>query len=89
MALGAQRSAVVGMILGESLKLLLAGTIAGVGLAVLTSRYATALLFGLSPVDPLSFVIGTAVLAFVSLVACYVPAWRAARIDPTDALREV
>jgi predicted permease len=89
MALGAQPGAVLRMILAESMKLLVVGTLAGAGLAVLASRYANALLFGLSPLDPISFAIGIAALACVSVVACYIPARRAARIDPGNAIREV
>ena len=89
MALGAEAGAVVRMILGDSAKLLLAGCVGGVALAVVVTRYAAAMLFGLSPVDPVSFASGIAVLALASLVACYLPARRATRIDPTAALREV
>jgi ABC-type lipoprotein release transport system permease subunit len=57
-------------------------------LAVAVCRYATTLLFGVSPIDPTSFVLGTAALAVVSLLACYVPTRRATQIDPTTALRD-
>jgi predicted permease len=88
MALGAQPDAVVRMVLTESATLLAAGVAAGVLLAGAVSRYATTLLFGVSPIDPTSFVLGTAALAVISLLACYVPARRAAQIDPTTALRD-
>jgi ABC-type antimicrobial peptide transport system permease subunit len=76
------------MVLTESATLLAAGVAAGVLLAGAVSRYATTLLFGVSPIDPTSFVLGTAALAVISLLACYVPARRAAQIDPTTALRD-
>jgi len=89
MALGATPGSVIRLILGESGQLLLGGIAAGVALTLAASRYAAALLFGLSPMDPMSFAIGAGGLALVSLAACYIPARRATRIDPTVALRDV
>ncbi|HET9831762.1 MAG TPA: ABC transporter permease [Vicinamibacterales bacterium] len=89
MVLGAQTAAVMRLVLGDSVKLLLAGVVCGLAVAMLIARYAAALLFGLKPIDPVSFAVGTLVLALGSLVACYVPARRATRIDPATTLREV
>jgi ABC-type antimicrobial peptide transport system permease subunit len=88
MALGADPAAVVRMVLAESGLLLIAGVLAGLGLAVAASRYAGTLLFGLEPSDPLSFAAAAGVLALVSLVAAWIPARRASRVAPTVALRE-
>jgi len=88
MALGADPAAVVRMVLKESGLLLIAGILAGLGLAIAVSRYAATLLFGLEPSDPLSFASAAGVLALVSLVAAWIPARRASRVAPTVALRE-
>ncbi|MDQ3488603.1 MAG: ABC transporter permease [Acidobacteriota bacterium] len=87
MALGADPRTVVRMVLRESGLLLAAGVIVGVGLAALVSRSAASLLFGLDPDDPLSFLLATAALGVVSLLAAWVPARRASRLTPTVALR--
>jgi putative ABC transport system permease protein len=88
MALGADRRAVVGMVLRESGLLLGAGVLVGAVLAVGAARTASALLFGLTPGDPITFVKAVASLAAVAALASYLPAERAARVDPTLALRE-
>ncbi|HEU0107805.1 MAG TPA: ABC transporter permease [Vicinamibacteria bacterium] len=88
MALGADRRAVVKMVLRESGLLLGAGVVVGAVLAVGAARAASALLFGLSPGDPLTFVKAVASLAAVAALASYLPAERAARVDPTLALRD-
>jgi predicted permease len=88
MALGADRAAVVKMVLRESGTLLAAGIAGGAILSVAAARAAGALLFGLSPADPEVFLKAVAVLAAVAALATYVPAERASRVDPTLALRE-
>jgi putative ABC transport system permease protein len=88
MALGADRAAVVKMVLRESGMLLGAGVLVGAVLAVGAARIASALFFGVSPGDPLTFVKAAATLTLVAAVASYLPAERAARVDPTLALRE-
>ena len=88
MALGAQPRTVIRMVLAESGVLLTAGVAIGVGLAMAASRYAASLLYALTPLDPASFALGTAALALVSLIAAWIPARRAARLAPTDALRQ-
>ena len=87
MALGADPRTVVRMVLKESGLLLLIGVIVGTGLALLATRYAAALLFGLQPWDPASIALSIAALGSVSLVAAWIPARRASRVAPTVALR--
>jgi predicted permease len=88
MALGADRAAVVRMVLRESGALLVAGVVAGALLSLAAARTASALLFGLGPGDPVTMIKAVAALAMVAALASYVPAQRAARIDPMRALRE-
>jgi putative ABC transport system permease protein len=87
MALGAEPRAVVRMVLRESALLLGAGVLAGIGLAIASSRYAASLLYGLEPWDPVSIVLAAGALGIVSLIAAWVPARRASRLAPTVALR--
>lgn len=88
MALGADRAAVVKMVLGESAFLLALGVVLGAALAVAAGRAASALLFGLTAADPATLAQAVAALVVVSALATYVPADRAARIHPMRALRE-
>jgi predicted permease len=87
MALGAERRDVLRMILLRGLWLTGLGTAIGLALAALASRFAAAFIFGISAHDPLTFVLVPIVLGGIALVATYLPARRAARINPTDALR--
>jgi predicted permease len=87
MALGADPRSVVRMVLGESALLLMVGVGIGIGLAIVASRSAASLLYGLEPWDPLSIVVAVAALGTISLVAAWVPARRASRTAPTVALR--
>jgi ABC-type antimicrobial peptide transport system permease subunit len=88
MALGADARRVGRMILGEAAGLLVVGLIAGVGLALLASRAAGALLYGLAPHDPPTVLLAVGLMAAVTLLASLVPARRAARTDPMIALRD-
>jgi predicted permease len=88
MALGATRRSVVGMVLREATMLHATGIVFGAVLAVLGARSAAALLYGLEPWDPATMAAGIALLALVSLIASWLPAQRAARVEPTVALRE-
>jgi ABC-type antimicrobial peptide transport system permease subunit len=88
MALGADRAAVVKMVMRESGLLLAAGVVVGAALAVAAARAASAMLFGVTPGDPLTFVKAAVTLALVAAAASYLPAARAARLDPVLALRE-
>ena len=87
MALGAEAGSVIRMVLGESGALVAAGVVIGTALAVVASRSAASLLFGLGPGDPASLLLAIAALVSVSLLAAWIPARRAARVAPTVALR--
>jgi ABC-type antimicrobial peptide transport system permease subunit len=87
MALGADPRKVVRMVISESGVLLGVGVLIGVVLAIATSRWAASLLFGLKPWDPGSIALGVAALGVVSLIAAWLPARRASRLEPTVALR--
>jgi putative ABC transport system permease protein len=87
MTLGADRREIVAMVMREAVGLLGLGLSAGLGLALAGGRVARALLFGLQPYDPLTLAAAAALLAAVALAASYVPAKRAARLDPVAALR--
>jgi putative ABC transport system permease protein len=87
LALGADRGAVVRMILGEALGLVVVGIGLGLGGALLLDRTLTALLFGVKPGDPLALVLASVLLLSVALLGSYAPARRAARVDPMETLR--
>ncbi|MCP5112859.1 MAG: FtsX-like permease family protein, partial [bacterium] len=86
-ALGAQRREVRGMFVRNGLVLTLIGVALGLGAAVGLTRLMSALLFGVSPLDPVTFVSVSVVLCAVSLVASYLPALRASTVDPAETLR--
>ena len=87
LALGAQRQNILGMVLGQGLRLALSGAAVGLVGAVIVARLMLSLLYGVNPTDPLTFA-GVALLFItVALLACYVPARRAIRVDPMVALR--
>jgi len=87
MALGAQRSGIVGLILGEVAALIGIGITIGAALALAGGRAAGSLLFGLKPHDPLTLALAVMILAAIGLAASFVPARRAAQVDPMVALR--
>jgi ABC-type antimicrobial peptide transport system permease subunit len=87
MALGAQRHTVLRMILRESLLLVAIGIVVGVSAALGAGRFVATLLFGLEPTDLPTTSLATAVMVAVSAIAGYLPARRAARLDPMRALR--
>jgi predicted permease len=87
MALGAQRGNVLAMVLGHGLKLACTGIVAGLAGAFALTSILRNLLFGVSPTDLLTFLAVPLLLASVALVACWLPARRATKIDPIEALR--
>jgi len=86
-ALGAARSQVVGMILKETGFMIAIGMVTGIMAATLTTRLIATQLYGLSALDPLTIAAAAGILAAVALVAGYIPAARASRVNPVKALR--
>jgi predicted permease len=87
MALGARRSDVLRLILGQGARMALLGLLPGIILALGLTRLMSSQLFGVTPHDPLTFAGVAVVFVIVALAACYVPARRAARVEPMVALR--
>jgi len=87
MALGAQVGDVLKMILGQGMLLIVAGIAVGLIASFVLMRLMKSLLFGVSETDPLTFVAITLLLSLVALIACYIPARRATKVDPLVALR--
>jgi putative ABC transport system permease protein len=87
MAVGAQPGDVVRMIVQEGGRLALVGVVAGLALAAAAARLIRGLLFDVSAADPATFVAAPIVLLAIAIVASYIPARRATRIDPIIALR--
>jgi predicted permease len=88
MALGAQRSAVVGMVMGESMRLVGIGVALGLGAALWAGRFVETVVYGLSPNDPLTIAAAVALIALVTALAGCLPARRASNVDPMEALRQ-
>ena len=86
-ALGASRKRILALVLGQGLRLTGLGVALGLAGAAVATRALVAMLFGVSRLDPVTYLGVIALLAAVSLVACAVPAWRAARVDPASTLR--
>jgi predicted permease len=87
MALGAGTGSVRALVIGSGVKLVGIGLAIGLGLALAGTRFLSSLLYGLSPTDPVTFAAIVLLLVGVALLASYLPAWRATRIDPLEALR--
>lgn len=88
MALGANRAEVVRMIMREAAILLVAGLLSGLALSLAAARAARSLLFDLQPHDPATLALAAGGLGLVAMLASYLPALRASRLEPTEALRE-
>lgn len=86
-ALGAGRTGVMRLVLGEAGRLVAAGLVLGGAAALVTTRWIAPFLFGLTPADPATWAMSVLALAAVSVAACALPAWRAARLDPNAVLR--
>jgi predicted permease len=86
-AVGAQRSQILRLVLFEGLRPALIGLIFGIAASVLTTRLLRSMLYGTRPLDPAAFASAATMLVAVAVLACLIPAWRASRIDPIQALR--
>jgi putative ABC transport system permease protein len=87
MALGARSRDVLTMILGQALRTIAVGVVIGVASSLALTRAMAAMLFGLSPADPVTFISVSLLLVVVALIACWIPARRASQVDPMVALR--
>ncbi|HEV2223251.1 MAG TPA: ABC transporter permease [Candidatus Acidoferrales bacterium] len=87
MALGAQGSDVLRLIVGESARLALIGLVIGIAVSLAATQLISSLLFGVKATDPLTFLVVAVILSVVALLASYIPARRAMRLDPMIALR--
>ena len=87
LAIGARPREVLVMILRQGIALTLAGTVLGVVVSLGLTRFAASVLYGVSPADPLTFIVVPSFLVTVALVACTLPARAAARLDPVEVLR--
>jgi ABC-type antimicrobial peptide transport system permease subunit len=86
-AVGAQRSQLLRLVLFEGLRPALIGLIFGVAASALATQLLRSMLYGTQPLDPAAFAGAAAMLMAVAVLACLIPAWRASRIDPIQALR--
>ena len=87
LALGARAADVMRMVLGQGMRVVLVGVVIGVGAAFALTRLLSSLLFEVSPTDMSTFLIVAGLLSGVALLACYIPARRATKVDPLMALR--
>jgi putative ABC transport system permease protein len=86
-ALGAQRPDVIRLVIRQSLKMTLLGVTVGMGVAVALSTVMKSLLFSVSATDPVTYIVIALLLVMVALLACWIPARRATKVDPMVALR--
>ena len=87
MAVGAQRSSILALVLRQGMRVISAGLLIGVGIAVLFSRFLATFLFGVAPTDTATLAAVTVLFVSVALLACWFPARRATRVDPMETLR--
>jgi ABC-type antimicrobial peptide transport system permease subunit len=87
MALGAQRLDVLRMVLGDGARMMLVGAAIGLVAALALTRLMASMLFGVRPTDPITFAAVVVLISGIALFACYLPARRAAKVDPMVALR--
>jgi putative ABC transport system permease protein len=87
MALGAEAGRVRWMVVGQGARVLGLGIALGLGVALVTTRFLARMLYGVAAVDPVTFGATAAVLAGVGLLAAYLPARRASRVDPVESMR--
>ena len=87
MALGATHGNIKGMVLREGLVLMMMGLIVGVVAGLMVAKALASIFYGVNPIDPISIVVTVTLLAAATLSASYIPARRAAKIDPMEALR--
>jgi ABC-type antimicrobial peptide transport system permease subunit len=88
MALGAGRITILGMVLKTGAGLAAWGLVLGFAGALAANRLVESMLFGVKATDPFTFVIMAAAVGLIAILACCIPAWRATRIDPLEALRQ-
>ena len=87
MALGARRSQIRWLVLGQTVRVLVFGTTAGIALTLAVHKLIAGLLFGVTAYNPLILLAGTAIMLGSALVAAWIPTQRACKIDPIEALR--
>jgi len=87
MALGAERTDVLRLVLGQGLRMTVTGLGVGVAVSLAATRFLRTQLLGVAPTDLLTYVSVALVLSMVALAACYIPARRATKVEPTEALR--
>ena len=86
-ALGAERTRILALVMGQAVRLVSIALLAGFLAAAVLGRLVSSQLFQVSPADPETFAISALVLAAAAVLATFIPAWRAARVDPITALR--
>jgi putative ABC transport system permease protein len=86
-AVGASPRDILRLVLGQGVRMTLLGAAIGLVASLAVTRALSSLLFGVSTTDPVTFIVVPVVLAFVAILACYLPARRAMRVDPIIALR--
>ena len=86
-ALGANASAILGLVIGRGLRLTAIGILIGLAVSLSLSKLVASHLYGVNASDPLTIIVLSLFLMLVAALACFIPAWRAARVDPMIALR--